>query len=269
MSPSEITLPLLFMADGADLAPLLICWIINAVLYAPMLSILYTPAIGIPLAPLVGIVAMAIYSKNYYGTINACRAFWYGTIYSAISIFLWLYLLHRIWRKSISRSAIQAAYALSYAQWGIWYILGLISLLFYWQEREFVRLSFLPFRVDIYSFAVAASLSNLIVSFIRLYRARWDPKLAIQEPGDGAWFAVMPASVYVMPFLWSNLWLTWIVMIAVNTEIQPYNSQEPTPLPIVYYMFVVAVASIIWMLWSPMKFVAQHAKRMIGKQTES
>ena len=265
MYPSEIALPLLFMADGADLVPLLICLIINIVLYAPVMLVLYTPAAGVPLIPIAGIAALAIHSRNQY----AGRAFWYGTIYSAISIFLWLYLIRRIKGKSISRGAIQAAYALSYAQWGIWYILGLISLLFYWQEREMVQLSFLPFRVDIYSFAVTASLLNLLVSFIRLYRARWDPKLAIQEPRDGAWFAVMPASVYVMPFLWSNLWLTWLVMIAVNTEIQPYNSQEPTPLPIVYYMFVVALASIIWMLWPAMKLVAQRTKHMIGKQAES
>ena len=265
MSSSEIALPLLFMADGADLVPLLICLIINVVLYAPVMLVLYTPAAGIPLIPIAGIAAVAIHSRNHYAGI----AFWYGTIYSAISIFLWLYLIRRIRGKTISRGAIQAAYALSYAQWGIWYILGLISLLFYWQEREMIQLSFLPFRVDVYSFAVAVSLSNLLVSFVRLYRARWDPKFAIQEPRDGAWFAVRPASVYVMPFLWSNLWLTWLVMIAVNTEIQPYNSQEPTPLPIVYYMFVVAVASIIWMLWSPMKLVAQRAKHMIGKQTES
>ena len=256
------------MSQGDEICTIILLWIINVVMFVPLFFIIFTPAVGIFWMPVAGIAAAAAYNRSHLG-IYADTAFRHGIKYSVISIFLWLYLIHRIKGKSISRDAVKAAYALSYAQWGIWYFIGLVSLFFAWQEREFVQLPFLSFGVDIYSFAVAASLLNLLVSFIRLYRARWDPKLAIQEPRDGAWFAVMPASVYVMPFLWSNLWLTWVVMIAMNTEFQPYMSQEPTPLPIVYYMFVVAVASIIWMLWSPMKLVSHRAKRMIGKQAES
>ena len=266
MYPSEIALPLLFMADGADLVPLLICLIINIVLYAPVMLVLYTPAAGVPLIPIAGIAALAIHSRNQY----AGRAFWYGTIYSAISIFLWLYLIRRIKGKSISRGAIQAAYALSYAQWGIWYVMYFILDMIDPRQREVAAIPFTSIEVRLYIFAAVVSILTLIVSFVRLYRARWNPKLSAQEHVERVWFDFMPASVYVMPFLWANLWLMWLMILWMYNTTQVFGEPETHPAwPIVFYLFVVAFASIIWMLWSPMKLVAQRAKHMIGKQAEN
>ena len=262
MSPSEITLPLLFMADSADLAPILFCIVMNTIIYVPMFSIIFTPAMGIVFALVMGIVASANYSSYYAGI-----GFWKGVLYSVISIFLGLYLIRRIKGKSISRGDVQAAYFLSYAQWGIWYAIYFIIDMIDPRQREIAEIPFTSIEVRLYILAAVVSSLTLIVSFIRLYRARWDPKLAAREHEERVWFDFMPASVYVMPFLWANLWLTWLMMLWVHDIL---GSSETHPAwPIVFYLFVVAVASIIWMLWSPMKLVAQCAKRMIGKQAES
>ena len=91
MSSSEIVLPLLFMADSADLAPVLFCIVMNTIIYVPMFSIIFTPAMGIVFALVMGIVASANYSSYYAGI-----GFWKGVLYSVISIFLGLYLIHRL-----------------------------------------------------------------------------------------------------------------------------------------------------------------------------
>ena len=262
MSSSEIVLPLLFMADSADLAPVLFCIVMNTIIYVPMFSIIFTPAMGIVFALVMGIVASANYSSYYAGI-----GFWKGVLYSVISIFLGLYLIHRLQEKTISRGAIQAAYALSYAQWGIWYVMYFILDMIDPRQREIAEIPFTSIEIRLYIFAAVVSILTLTVSFVKLYRARWDPKLSAQEHVERIWFDFMPASVYVMPFLWANLWLTWLVILWVYDII---GSSETHPAwPIVFYLFVVAVASIIWMLWSPMKLVAQRAKHMIGKQAEN
>ena len=262
MSSSEIVLPLLFMADSADLAPVLFCIVMNTIIYVPMFSIIFTPAMGIVFALVMGIVASANYSSYYAGI-----GFWKGVLYSVISIFLGLYLIHRLQEKTISRGAIQAAYALSYAQWGIWYVMYFILDMIDPRQREIAEIPFTSIEIRLYIFAAVVSILTLTVSFVKLYRARWDPKLSAQEHVERIWFDFMPASVYVMPFLWANLWLTWLVILWVYDII---GSSETHPAwPIVFYLFVVAVASIIWMLWPPMKLVSHRAKRMIGKQAES
>ena len=261
MSSSEIVLPLLFMADSADLAPVLFCIVMNTIIYVPIFAIIFTPATGIVFALVMGIVASANYSSYYAGV-----GFWKGVLYSAVSIFLGLYLIHRLQEKTISRGAIQAAYALSYAQWGIWYVMYFILDMIDPRQREIAEIPFTSIEVRLYIFAAVVSILTLIVSFVKLYRARWDPKLSAQEHVERVWFDFMPASVYVMPFLWANLWLTWLMILWVYDII---GSSETHPAwPIVFYLFVVAVASIIWMLWFPMKLVAQR-KRMVGKQAES
>ena len=219
--------------------------------------------------PVAGIVAAATYKRNHSG-IYADTAFRHGTIYSVISIFLWVYLIHRIKGKSISRDAVKAAYSLSYAQWGTWYIIYFIIDMIDPRQREIVAIPFTFIEIRLYIFAAVMSSLTLIVSFVRLYRARRDPKLVAQEPADRAWFEVMPASVYVMPFVWANLWLMWLMILWMYNTTQVFGEPESHPAwPIVFYLFVVAVASIIWMLWSPMQLVAKRAKRMIVKQSES
>ena len=266
MSPSEITLPLLLMYDGDEVFKIIVCWTLVMVVYVPIFAIIFTPAVGIFWMPIAGIAAAATYNRNHSG-IYADTAFQHGIKYSVISIFLWFHLIHRIKRKSISRGAIQAAYALSYAQWGIWYVMYFILDMIDPRQRAIAEIPFTSIEIRLYTFAAVVSLLTLTVSFIRLYRARWNPKLSAQEPADRAWFEVMPASVYVMPFVWANLWLTWLMMLWVYNMLG--SSETPLAWPIVFYLFVVAAASIIWMLWSPMKLVAQRAKRMIVKQAES
>ena len=138
------------------------------------------------------------------------------------------------------------------------------------RQREVAAIPFTSIEVRLYIFAAVVSILTLTVSFVKLYRARWDPKLSAQEHVERVWFDFMPASVYVMPFLWANLWLTWLVMLWMYNTTQVFGEPESHPAwPIVFYLFVVAVASIIWMLWSPMKLVAQRTKHMIDKQAES
>ena len=262
MSSSEIALPLLLMYDGDEVFKIIVCWTLVMVVYVPIFAIIFTPATGIVFALVMGIVASANYSSYYAGT-----GFWKGVLYSVISIFLGLYLIHRIKGKTISRGAIQAAYALSYAQWGIWYVMYFILDMNDPRQRQVAEIPFTSIEVRLYIFAAVVSILTLIVSFVKLYRARWDPELSAQEHVERVWFDFMPASVYVMPFVWANLWLTWLMMLWVYNILG--SSETPLAWPIVFYLFVVAVASIVWMLWSPMKLVAQRAKHMIGKQAES
>ena len=191
-------------------------------MFVPFFFTVFTPAVGTLWMPVAGIAAAAIYNRNHSG-IYADTAFRHGIIYSVISIFLWVYLIHRIWGKSISRDAVKAAYALSYAQWGIWYVIYFIIDMIDPRQREIAEIPFTSIEVRLYIFAAVVSSLTLIVSFIRLYRARWDPKLAATEPEDRAWFEVMPASVYVMPFLWANLWLTWLMVLWLYNTTQVFG----------------------------------------------
>ena len=241
---------------------IIVCWTLVMVVYMPIFAIIFTPATGIVFALVMGIVASANYSSYYAGT-----GFWKGVLYSVISIFLGLYLIHRIKGKTISRGAIQAAYALSYAQWGIWYVMYFILDMNDPRQRQVAEIPFTSIEVRLYIFAAVVSILTLIVSFVKLYRARWDPELSDQEHVERVWFDFMPASVYVMPFVWANLWLTWLMMLWVYNILG--SSETPLAWPIVFYLFVVAAASIIWMVWPAMKLVAHRTKRMIGKQTES
>ena len=254
------------MSQGDEICTIILLWIINVVMFVPLFFIIFTPAVGIFWMPVAGIAAAAAYNRSHLG-IYADTAFRHGIKYSVISIFLWVYLIHMIKGKTISRGAIQAAYALSYAQWGIWYVMYFILDMNDPRQRQVAEIPFTSIEVRLYIFAAVVSLLTLTVSFVKLYRARWDPELSDQEHVERVWFDFMPASVYVMPFLWANLWLTWLMMLWVYDILG--SSETPLAWPIVFYLFVVAAASIIWMLWSLMKLVAQHAKRMIGKQAES
>ena len=269
MSPSEIALPLLLMYDGDELSKLIVCWTINAVVAAPLYPF-FIPAIGIPWAPFAVLVTAVIYDNNsFFSKKDFATAIVKGFIYSFISIFLWFHLIQRIRGRSFRRNTVQAAYIGSYIVWAIWYVGFFLINLFDPDDREVVRVPFLSVDVTLYLLATIVSLSTLAVSLVKLYRARWDPKLATPQLRDNPRFDILPASVYVMPFMWSNIWLSWMFVFFLDQWSRPFQSPEPTTSWIVSLFFVIVAASIIWMLWSPMKIVAHRTKRMIGKQTES
>ncbi len=217
-------MPMLIMADS-NISLMIFCSILMAIALIPVYPLLL-PVIGIPLAPLTTVATAIVSRKEYSRKDNKIllKAF----LYSAVNILLWWHLNQRIKGRRFRMKTITIWYSVTYAAWTLEIVLvGMIAVQYANPYRDSISLI-------VGSFLLCALV--WLLSLIRLCLARWDTDLATPDPRSSR-PDILPAPVYLMPLVFSNLWLLWLGMnfVAMDYAIQ-----------ISILLFIVCMAWIIW-----------------------
>ncbi len=240
-----IETPLLLMANYGEIGwKVIICYAITGVMVSPVYPLIL-PVVGIPWSPFASVISWRIAYKDHdFETI--CRAIPKAFLYSLINPLLWLYLNQRIRNRRFRRGTIRFGYAVVYVEWGFLCIpfpFLLAALLF--SGQAFNSEVFSDYGTSlVYALVLGGSMSALVwsISLIRLYRARWDRDLRSPDPG-AAPPDILPAPVYLMPLVFSNLWMLWPLTILFLQNAEVF-------LPVWNWMCVpLFVACMSWIIW--------------------